>query len=87
MSSGAYDKGWKVTTSELAYDYDSITHYPTVMNSIKPCDENHLNRCGLVKFKDVNNHQSGFAVIPKPTRPSKWDVQFVKTVYPWRDPA
>lgn len=81
-STGALNRAWPVKTTLLQYDYESIMHYPTLIDSVPECTQKRVNKCALTKYKDFTQPQRGEEEIKKFIRPSKDDVAWLKLIYP-----
>ncbi|KAF2107403.1 hypothetical protein BDV96DRAFT_693413 [Lophiotrema nucula] len=67
------------------YDTSFIMHYGSKGSSRNECDQNHMESCALLKYKEHGNPSGGYEWIPRHTaKPSSVDIAWVKAVYPWR---
>ncbi|KAI4690087.1 uncharacterized protein J4E84_004268 [Alternaria hordeiaustralica] len=80
---GKSEGGWTLNP-DSPYDADSIMHYHSYIMGNENCLNGNQAECPVARYRDSTNHDLGYEMIPMWTRPSSWDVAWVKTQYGWR---
>ncbi|KAI4934227.1 hypothetical protein J4E85_002083 [Alternaria conjuncta] len=80
---GKSEDGWTLNP-DSPYDADSIMHYHSYIMGNENCLNGNQAECPVARYRDSTNHDLGYEMIPMWSRPSSWDVAWVKTQYGWR---